>query len=177
MTRETDRLSKPFTITRSFDAPRARVWQALTELQRLARWMSPAGMEPVPGSMDLRVGGVYHYGMKAVSGNPSGAISWGKWTFREIAAPERLVVVVNFCDAQQNPIRHPMAPTWPLSTLSITTLSDDGPRTRMALQWHALNASAEETALFDSAHAGMTQGWSGTMNQLETYLADLQKSP
>ena len=166
------RLSKPFTITRVFDAPRALVWQTLTDLQHLARWMSPAGLEPVPGSMDLRVGGVYHYGMKA----PDGAISWGKWTFQEIAAPERLVVVVNFCDAAQNPVRHPMAPSWPLSTLSTTRLTEEGARTLMALQWHALDASEAETALFDSAHAGMTQGWSGTMNQLDAYLAELQKS-
>jgi uncharacterized protein YndB with AHSA1/START domain len=171
MSRPTDRLGKPFTISRTFDAPRELVWQALTQLEHLGHWMSPAGMEPVPGSLDLRVGGVYHYGMRA----PNGQVMWGKWTFREIVAPERLVVVVNFSDADKGVTRHPMAPTWPLSTLSTTTLTPEGKGTRMTLVWHALDASDEENASFDAAHAGMTQGWGGTMDQLAAYLARLQQ--
>lgn len=166
-----ERLSRPFMITRVFDAPRELVWQTLTRLEHLGRWMSPAGTEPVPGSLDLCVGGVYHYGMKA----PDGRIMWGKWTFREIVAPERLVVVVNFSDAERGVTRHPMAATWPLSTLSTITLTDEGRDTRMALQWHALDASDEENATFDGAHAGMAQGWGGTMDQLAAYLARLQQ--
>ncbi len=42
-----------------------------------------------------------------------GQVMWGKWTFCEITAPERLVVVVNFYDAQQGVTRHPMAPSSP----------------------------------------------------------------
>ncbi|OYU99823.1 MAG: ATPase [Burkholderiales bacterium PBB5] len=165
-----ERLSPPFMLSRVFNAPRELVWQALTQLEHLGRWMSPAGLEPVPGSIDLRVGGVYHYGMKT----PDGNIMWGKWTFREIVAPERLVVVVNFSDAQQGVTRHPMAVNWPLSTLSTTTLTEEGGRTRMSLQWQALDATDEENATFDGAHAGMTQGWGGTMNQLDAYLVQLQ---
>ena len=166
-----ERLSQPFKISRVFDAARELVWQALTQLDHLSRWMSPPGMEPVPGSLDLRVGGVYHYGMKAADGQ----LWWGKWTFREIVAPERLVTVVNFSDAHQGVTRHPMSLTWPLTTLSTTTLTDQGRGTRMALHWQALDASDEENATFDGAHAGMTQGWGGTMDQLAAYLARLQQ--
>jgi uncharacterized protein YndB with AHSA1/START domain len=171
MSRPLERLGQPFMITRVFDAPRELVWHTLTQIEHVARWMSPAGMEPVRGSMDLRVGGVYHYGMKA----PNGVIMWGKWTFHEILAPARLVVVVNFSDADRGVTRHPMAATWPLSTLSTTTLTDEGQGTRMALQWQALDANDEENAMFDGAHAGMAQGWGGTMDQLATYLARLQQ--
>jgi uncharacterized protein YndB with AHSA1/START domain len=167
----TDRLGKPFTITRTFDAPRELVWQALTQLEHLGRWMSPAGMEPVPGSLELRVGGVYHYGMRAANGQTL----WGRWTYREIVAPERLVVVVSFSDAQRGVTRHPMSATWPLFTLSTTTLTDEGRGTRMTLEWQALDAELEEHATFDSAHAGMAQGWGGTMDQLAAYLARLQQ--
>ena len=170
MSRPPERLGKPFTITRGFDAPRELVWQTLTQLEHLSRWMSPPGMDPVPGSLDLRVGGVYHYGMKA----PDGQVMWGKWTFREIVAPERLVVVVNFSNAERGVTRHPMSASWPLSTLSTTTLAVEGRGTRMSLHWQALDADDEENATFDSAHAGMTQGWSGTMDQLAAYLARLQ---
>lgn len=170
MPRQPECLSHPFIITRVFDAPRDLVWQALTDLEHLSHWMSPAGTERVPGSMDLRVGGVYHYGMKA----PNGQSMWGKWIFRDIVAPERLVVVVNFSDADRGVTRHPMSATWPLATLSTTTLTDAGAGTRMTLHWQALDATGEETATFDGAHAGMTQGWGGTMDQLAAYLAGLQ---
>jgi uncharacterized protein YndB with AHSA1/START domain len=56
LSRPTERLGKPFTITRRFDVPRELVWQTLTRLEHLGRWMSPAGMEPVPGSLELRIG-------------------------------------------------------------------------------------------------------------------------
>ena len=171
MSQATERLSQPFTISRVFDAPRELVWQALTQLEHLGRWMSPVGLEPMPGSLDLRVGGIYHYGMKA----PNGLVMWGKWTFREIVAPERLVVVVNFSDADAGVTRHPLAPAWPLATLTTTTMTDEGQGTRMSLQWQALDGSDEEHAAFDSAHAGMTQGWSGTMDLLAVYLASVQQ--
>jgi hypothetical protein len=36
---------------------------------------------------------------------------------------------------------------------------------------HANMASDEERKTFDDNHASMSQGWSGTMEQLEAYLA------
>ena len=100
---------------------------------------------------------------------------WGRWTFRVIVAPERLVVVVGFSDAQGGVTRHPMSAKWPPFTLSTTTLTDKGHGTRMALKWQSLDANAEEIVTFDSAHAGMTQVWSGTMDQLAAYMARLQQ--
>jgi hypothetical protein len=45
-----------------------------------------------------------------------------------------------------------------------------------------MSSSAERTTrpfvltrTFDAPHAGMEQGWSGTMEQLATYLSELQK--
>jgi hypothetical protein len=34
-----------------------------------------------------------------------------------------------------------------------------------------MNAMAEEQKTFDSSHDGMTQGWTGTFEQLAEYLA------
>lgn len=166
-----DSVTPPFVLTRLFDAPRELVFAAFTQIEHLARWMSPKGMEPVPGTLDLREGGFYHYGMKA----PDGSISWGKWTFREIVAPERLVTVVQFSDAQGGVTRHPWAPTWPLYTLSTATFEDQAGKTLLTLDWRALNASETEAQTFNAAHAGMTQGWGGTMDALAAYLAEIQE--
>jgi uncharacterized protein YndB with AHSA1/START domain len=46
-----------------------------------------------------------------------------------------------------------------------------GGKTKLTIRWAALNASEEEQKTFDASHDGMRMGWSGTMEQLEAYLA------
>jgi uncharacterized protein YndB with AHSA1/START domain len=162
-----ERTGRPFVLTRSFDAPRELVFAAFTQLEQLRRWMGPKGFEMAEGTLDLRPGGAFHYGLRA----PDGAPMWGKWTFREIVAPQRLVVVVQFSDAAGGVTRHPMAPNWPLSTLSTTSFSEQHGGTLLKLHWQALDASDEEERTFDASHEGMAQGWGGTMDQLAAHLA------
>jgi uncharacterized protein YndB with AHSA1/START domain len=167
-----DALDRPFVITRVFRAPRALVWDAWTQREHLARWMGPKGTTIAQSSLDLRPGGLFHYGMRA----PDGAMLWGKWVFREIVRPERLVVVVSFSDANAGVSRHPMVPDWPLETLSTMTFAEHagiGGGTTVVLEWRPCNATEQERAIFAASHASMTQGWTGTMEQLEAYLASV----
>ena len=100
---------KPFEISRVYDAPRAKVWQAWTEPSRLKHWWGPRGFKVHTCKVDLRPGGVFLYGMKA----PDGSDTWGKFVYREIKAPEKLVFVVSFSDPQGGVTRHPSSPDWP----------------------------------------------------------------
>jgi uncharacterized protein YndB with AHSA1/START domain len=75
--------SADFVISRMLDAPRELVWKVFTDGERMKEWWGPKGFTVVHSKMDLRVGGTYHYGMKAPDGTPM----WGKFVFREIAAP------------------------------------------------------------------------------------------
>jgi uncharacterized protein YndB with AHSA1/START domain len=161
---------RPFVITRVFRAPRALVWDAWTQREHLARWMGPKGTTIAHATLDLRPGGLFLYGMRA----PDGTMMWGKWLFREIVPLERLVVVVSFSDENAGVTRHPMVPGWPLETLSTMTFAEHagiGGGTTVVLEWRPVNASAEERATFAASHDSMTQGWTGTMEQLEAYLA------
>ncbi len=158
---------KPFIIQRTFDAPRARVWSAWTDATELKRWFGPKGMTMPTCKLDLRPGGVFHYCLRT----PDGKDMWGKWTFREIVAPAKLVLISSFSDAQGGITAHPMAPTWPREMLSTTTLTERGAKTDLEIRWAAHNATEEEHRTFDAAHAGMQQGWSGTFEQLTAYLA------
>jgi uncharacterized protein YndB with AHSA1/START domain len=162
--------SEEFTISRTFDAPRALVFKAFTDAAHLARWFGPKGFEMSKCSLDLRPGGLFHYCLRA----PNGAEMWGKWIFREIVAPEKLVVVVSFSDAHAGVTRHPGSASWPLQTLSTTTFEDDGGRTKMTLRWRAHEATEEERRTFAAGHDGMRMGWGGTMDQLDAYLATLR---
>lgn len=165
-----ERLSPPVVMERWFDAPCEQVFAALTQAAPLRAWMGPAGCPITHATVDLRPGGRFHYGMQM----PDGQTVWGQWTYRDISPPTRLVVVVQFSDAEGGVRRHPMAADWPLTTLSTTTLSAQAHRTRMQLSWQTLNATEAEEALFQASHAGLRQGWGGTMDQLATYLATHQ---
>jgi uncharacterized protein YndB with AHSA1/START domain len=159
-------VTKPFVISREFDAPRQRVWQAWTEVERLKQWFSPKGFTVIAAKMDFRPGGSYHYGMRT----PTGQEMWGKWVFREIKAPERLVLVNSFSDAAGGMTRHPMSPTWPREMLSTSTFSEKNGKTTLTLEWLPVNATPEEIATFEAGREGMKMGWTGTMEQLIDYL-------
>ena len=48
-----------------------------------------------------------------------------------------------------------------------------GGKTKFTVRWAPHNASASEVQTFDSNRDSMTQGWSGTMEQLDIYLAKI----
>jgi uncharacterized protein YndB with AHSA1/START domain len=157
-----------FVITRVLAAPRELVFQAFTDPEHMQQWWGPKGLTVVSAQMDLRPGGSYHYGMRA----PDGTVMWGKFVYREILAPSRLVFVNAFADAAGNLTRHPTSPTWPLELLSTLTFDVHAAGTLLTLRWAPLpSATAQERATFAAAHPSMQQGWSGTLEQLQAYLA------
>jgi uncharacterized protein YndB with AHSA1/START domain len=157
----------PFVISHTFDAPRDLVWKAFSEPARMNEWWGPKGFPVATSKMDFRPGGTYHYALAL----PDGSSMWGRFVYREIVAPERIVMINSFSDEEGGLTRHPMIPTWPLELLSTFHFAELGQRTTFTLEWAPLNATAEECAMFASGHAHMTQGWSGTLEQLEAHLA------
>ena len=159
---------QPFVISRVFDAPRDLVWKCFTDPEHMKQWWGPKGVTVVHSKMDLRVGGTYHYAMKT----PDGAVMWGRQVYREITPPERIVLINSFSDEAGGLTRHPMAPTWPIETYSVFTFEAlPGGKTKFTVTWLPHNASAEEENTFDTNRDSMQKGWTGTMEQLEAYLA------
>jgi len=156
-----------FIITRTFDAPCELVWKAWTEPDRMRQWWGPKGFTVTACKMDLRPGGSLHYGLRS----PDGHEMWGRFVYREIVAPERIVVDSSFSDADGGLTRHPLAETWPLEMLSTFEFADEGDRATLTVRWLPLHPTDAEQATFDGAHDGMRQGWTGTMDQLAEYLA------
>ncbi|MFM2034869.1 MAG: hypothetical protein RL459_134 [Pseudomonadota bacterium] len=156
-----------FVLTRVFKAPCDLVWRAFTNEDQIKGWLSPQGFTLPHSRMDLNVGGTFHYCMKGLIGPEM----WGKWTFRVIEAPLKLEVVQSFSDAQGGITRHPMAPTWPLQTLSVTTFAEQGNDTLLTLGWMPYEATDLEIATFAASHESMRIGWGGTFDQLDAHLA------
>ena len=119
-----------FVITRVFDAPRELVWQVWTDPKHLTNWWGPKGLTMTACKVDLRPGGLFHYGMKT---RRTAAEMWGKFVYRQIDSPKKLVLVVSFSDAQGGTTRHPMSATWPLEVLNTMTLAEEHGKTHMTL--------------------------------------------
>ena len=159
-------MSEPFVITRVFDAPRERVWKAWTDAAELKQWWGPSGFKVHTCTVDLRPGGIFHYGMKA----PDGTEVWGKFIYREIEAPRRLVCLVAFSDPQAGVIRHPWSENWPLYMHSTVGFEEQGGKTAVTVQWLPHEASDAERRAFEEGRDSMKQGWGGTLDQLTHYL-------
>lgn len=157
-----------FVIKRTFNAPRERVWKAWTEAKNLGKWWGPKGFDIVSVKLDLKPGGTFHYCLRS----PDGQDMWGKFIFREIVPQERLVFVVSFSDAEGGLARHPMSPHWPLTWLSTVTFADAGPgKTTLTVKWVASEATEAERKTFEDGAESMRQGWTGTFDRLDDYLA------
>jgi uncharacterized protein YndB with AHSA1/START domain len=144
------------------------VWDCFTGADHMQQWWGPKGSTIVASKMDFRVGGTYHGAMR----DGSGRVMWAKFVYREIVALERLVWVHSFSDEAGGLTRHPLSAAWPLEMLTTVTFEDaPGGKTKVTLRWSPINATAQEQQTFDAARDGMTQGWSGTFERLDAYLA------
>lgn len=159
---------KPFEITRIFDAPRDRVWQCWTEAERLKKWWGPKGFTVKHCKLDLRPGGIGHYCLRG----PDGKDMWGKFVYREIVKPEKLVWINSFSDEKGGTTVHPMMPGWPREMLTTVSFEALGNRTKVTVQWLPVDGSTElERKTFEEGRGSMNMGWSGTFEQFAGYLA------
>jgi uncharacterized protein YndB with AHSA1/START domain len=131
------------------------------------RWFGPKGVKILTAKLDLRPKGSFHYCMVTSDGKPI----WGKFVYRDIVRPEKIVWVNSFSDEAGGVTRHPFSGTWPLELLTTLTLSEKADKTTVTIEWAPIDPSPEEQQTFDSGRNSMTQGWTGTFDQLEEYLA------
>jgi uncharacterized protein YndB with AHSA1/START domain len=169
------RVKRAFFINRSFNAPIARVFEMWSHPQHLAKWMAPKGAsmtmrgEIAPGKSLLST-------MKGEHGTMH-----GRATYREVtppimsevhAAQARIVYEQQFTDEQGKVARHPLAPTWPETMLTTVTFTEEWlNETRVTIEWEPVDANAVEIQTFVDARAGMTGGWTASLDKLEEALA------
>ena len=155
-----------FVISQTYACSQARMFELWSDPALLKQWFGPAGVSVSHARMDLRVGGTFHFCMKG----PDGTELWGLWVFQEIQPPERLVWLHSFADANGQPSRHPMSPTWPLHLRSNVQFEENDGQTTVQVCWSAHAANPLEQATFDASHASMNMGWTGTLAQLQAFI-------
>ena len=164
-----ERVDHPLVVERIFAAPRDLVWKAWTESEHLKHWWGPKGYRLTVASLDLRPGGVFHYGLTS----PKGDEMWGRFVYREIDAPRRLVYVSSFTDKLGKLTRHPMSATWPLEVMNTLTLAEENGSTKLTISARPFCATETESRIFNNSHDSVHGGLQGTFAQLDDYLAKL----
>jgi uncharacterized protein YndB with AHSA1/START domain len=144
-------------VTRIFDAPRERVFEAWTRAEHLVHWFSPRGFTVHSCEVDARPGGVFRLCMRS----PKGVDYWVRGAYREVLAPERLVVHCMADDAKG---------IARLDEVITVTFASERGGTRLALRATAAGAGAEAAAML----RGMEQGWSETLDRLGAHASPQQ---
>lgn len=119
-------------ITRVFDAPVERVWQAWTDPKQIMRWWGPKDFTAPTIHFDLREGSKYHFLMRG----PDSKDYWSTGTIQEIVPLERLVFTDSFADDHGNIVPaayYGMEGDFPLEMV-VTVLFEELPgKTKMTL--------------------------------------------
>ncbi len=160
-------------IQRTFAAPRELVFRTMVEGEHLAHWWGPRECTVTVARAEARPGGVFHYCMHPRDAAAAGMDVWGRFDYRDVEAPTRLVFVNGFADEAGNRIRYPLLPMWPLEVLNTVTLEERDGATVMTLHSVPVNATPAECAVFQASHASMQGGFAGMYDVYDQYLAGL----
>lgn len=160
--------SKPFVIAREFTASRDLVFKVWTDKTHLEKWWGPKGVKILSCTNDFRPGGSMHYGMQMADGTKY----WGKWQYRDIITPRRLVFLNSFSNEAGEVTHHPLMSEWPLLLLTTVDFVERDGKTTVTVTWVPHESPAGERKTFDDNHSSMQGGWGGTFDQLGAYLCN-----
>jgi uncharacterized protein YndB with AHSA1/START domain len=158
-----------FVINRSFDAPIDVMFEVWSDPKHLAKWLAPTGFEMEFIRPDIREGASSFY----VMAGAGGIKMYGRAHYLKIEKPHQLMYTQQFCDQNEQISRHPFAPMWPATMLTVVQFESEGPqRTRVTVTWEVHgDCTPAELDTFIQGRAGMTMGWGGSFDKLEEYLA------
>ncbi|HEX4084906.1 MAG TPA: SRPBCC family protein, partial [Chthoniobacteraceae bacterium] len=150
------------TLTREFDAPRSRVFQAWTDPLQLAQWWGPFGFSNPRCELDPRPGGKIHVDMRG----PDGMVYPMPGEYREIVEPERIVFTAGAADD---------AGTLLFEILNIVTFEEASEgKTRLTLRTELIHATEEAKERYLS---GQKIGWSQSLVRFGEFLTPAEEQP
>lgn len=138
-------------ITRDFDAPRERVFAAWTRAEHLTAWFAPRSYTVPVCELRPEPGGAFRVCMRS----PEGKDAWVRGVFREVRAPERLVMAFSFDDAKAG---------GRLEEVIEVALAERGARTRLTLTVTAKGTGAAAGRMLE----GMQESWARTVSRLDS---------
>ncbi len=154
-------------MTRSFNAPRQLVWNAMTDPALVKRWMfCPPGWSWATCEMDVRAGGAYRWAWNGPDDRLALSI-WG--VYREVTPPARIVHTERM---EMGPGGGECGETGgcpaPWELICSLELSEQVGVTRMTMTLAFGSKQARDAAL----QSGMERGMEAGYVQLDTILAE-----
>ncbi len=140
---------REFTLNRVLQAPRALVFRAFIEPERMKLWWAPRGFRMLSCALDLREGGAWRM---RIQSDETGAIQTEVGTYREISEPDRLVFTHSWVRSNGT-----LTPT----TLVTVTFTEHDGCTEVAF-----TQSDFHSPEFCRSHE---EGWSQSLEQLTDY--------
>ncbi|WP_255168243.1 SRPBCC family protein [Natrononativus amylolyticus] len=154
-TTEFDPSDYDMTITRTFDAPRERVFEAWTDPDRVEQWWGPAGFTSTVHELEVRPGGAFRLDMHA----PDGTVYPDSGEFHEVEPPERLVLTSRAFEDEDG--------AYGLEVYNTVTFAERGGRTELTLEAEVIAARPEVAEALE----GMELGWSQSLEKLDDTVA------
>ena len=155
-----------FLITRRFQQPLARVWQAWSEAEQFQKWWGPKGCRIDLHRFEFRPGGFVHYAVDF----PEGPAVWGRVAFRGVAPRERVVWLNSFSNERCGIARAPFSEQCPLEIQNTVAFAEEGGATVITLRALPFGELDEERAYFEALHPSLEQGYGGTLDALAAHL-------
>ena len=155
-----DKSTKTVFIDREFKAPLSLVWDAFTKQEILDQWWAPKPYVSKTIRMDFREGGRRFY---AMVGSDEVEIGWQIQDYTSISPKTNFKFLSVFADKDENPFLP--GSNWDLN------FSEQFGRTKVSITIY--NDSLER--MEKMIEMGFKEGFTATLNELETLLSNLNK--
>jgi len=139
------------TLTREFDAPRERVFEAWTDPAQLMHWMGPEGIHVPDITADVKVGGEYIFPMVS---KDTGGVHTVKGNYTTIDRPSALSFTWSWVQEDGSPGQ--------LMTVALEFAEING-KTKMTM--------VHKNFIDEDAKAHHKSGWDSTFDCLEASLS------
>lgn len=139
-----DREQLAFTMSRVFEAPRERIWQACTDAELIPLWWGPRYLTTTVDKLELKVGGIWRF----VQRDAEGHVHAFNGVFKIIEPPERLAYTFEY---------EPMAGHITTDTLIFEALP--GGKTRLVARTTFDNLEDLEGMLQSGMEGGAVESW------------------
>ncbi len=156
-----------FVINRAFDAPIALVFEMWTNPEHLAKWLPPTGSTMRFLRSEIAVGKSTYFVLAGEHGTMH-----VRAEYLAIESNQRIVYTQQFVDEHEQLAAHPGAPALPATLKNTILFTEEAPdRTRVTVttEPHS-DATPAAIAALVALRGGMTLGWSGSFDALESLL-------
>lgn len=151
-----DIAAKKLNVTRQFNAPLQKVWQAWTQADVLDQWWAPKPWKAQTKTFEFTPGGLWLYAMVS----PEGETHWSRVEFKTIDVPKGFTYFCVFSDENGTPNADTPGMHWNIKFIPTET----GTTLQVELSF------SEEASMQKMIQMGFEGGFTMGLNNLEELL-------